>query len=180
MRPRGLYRPMSSMRISCRGIEPSEKSRNTGLAAGLDIYASIAEYVAKYPKATISTVVMSHVLEHLLKPLEKLKELIRNAPEALVYIEVPDAASYLLPNAIRWHELYFEHLNHFCKHSLSSLAAQSGIEVISAESTPFSKNLADIQCLFLVGRFQCAADHPVKNPRQGYMPTAHAAPAARR
>lgn len=146
------------------GIEPSEKSRSTGLAAGLDIYASIAEYVEKHPKVTISAVVLSHVLEHLLNPLGKLKELIHNTPEALVYIEVPDAASYLLPNGIHWHELYFEHLNHFCKYSLSSLAAQSGIEVLSAKSTPFSKNLADIQCLFLVGRFQCAPDHPVENP----------------
>ena len=146
------------------GIEPSEKSRNTGLAAGLDIYASIAEYVAKYPKTPISTIVISHVLEHLLEPLENLKELVRTAPEALVYIEVPDAASYLSPDAMRWHELYFEHLNHFCKDNLSNLAAPSGIEVISAESTSFSKNLADIQCLFLVGRFRCAAEHPLKKP----------------
>jgi SAM-dependent methyltransferase len=146
------------------GIEPSEKSRNAGRVAGIDIYASIAEYVAKHPKTTISTIVISHVLEHLLEPLEMLKELIRNAPQAMVYIEVPDAASYISPNAMRWYELHFEHLNHFCKDSFSCLAAQSCIEVITAGSTPFSKNQADIQCLFLVGRFRCtAADHPIKN-----------------
>jgi SAM-dependent methyltransferase len=152
------------------GIEPSEKSRNAGLAAGLDIYASIAEYMEKCPKISISTIVISHVLEHLLEPLEILKELIRNVPQALVYIEVPDAASYISPNAMRWYELYFEHLNHFCKDSFSCLAAQSCIEVITAGSTPFSKNLADIRCLFLVGRFPYTADYPVKSPCIGICP----------
>ena len=146
------------------GIEPSEKSRNAALATGLDIYASIAEYAANHPEATISTIVISHVLEHLFEPLKMLKELINKAPEALVYIEVPDAASYFSPDAMRWYELYFEHLNHFCKESLSKFAAQSCIEVISAESTPFSKSLADIQCLFCVGRFRCKTDIPVKKP----------------
>jgi SAM-dependent methyltransferase len=152
------------------GIEPSEKSRNTGLAAGLDIYASIAEYMEKCPKISISTIVISHVLEHLLEPLEILKELIRNVPQALVYIEVPDAASYISPNAMRWYEMYFEHLNHFCKDSFSCLAAQSCIEVITVGSTPFSKNLADIQCLFLVGRFPYTAGYPVKSPFIGICP----------
>jgi SAM-dependent methyltransferase len=145
------------------GIEPSEKSRNAGLDAGLDIYASIAEYVTKHPETKISTVVISHVLEHLLRPLEMLKELSSNAPGALVYIEVPDAAAYLSPDVMHWHELYFEHLNHFCKDSFSNLAAQSCIDVSTAESTPFSKIQADIQCMFLVGRFRYAADHPIKN-----------------
>jgi hypothetical protein len=71
---------------------------------------------------------------------------------------------------MRWHELYFEHLNHFCKDSFSCLAAQSCIELITAEPTPFSKNLADIQCLFLVGRFPYSADHPVKSPHIGTCP----------
>jgi SAM-dependent methyltransferase len=148
--------------FSAAGIEPSEKSRNAARTAGLDIYASLAEYIAKYPEATIGTVVISHVLEHLFRPLEMLKELSRNAPEALVYIEVPDAASYLSSDAMRWHELYFEHLNHFCKDSFFRLAAESCIEVITVELTPFSKDQADIQCLFLTGRFQCAPDQPIK------------------
>ena len=146
------------------GIEPSEKSRNAGGAAGLDIYASIAEYVSKYPQLTISTVVLSHVLEHLLEPCKMIKELVRSAPEALVYIEVPDAASYISPNKIRWHELYFEHLNHFCKDSLSRLAAKSCIEVRTEEALSFSQNLADIQCLSLVGQFKCVPDQTAEHP----------------
>jgi SAM-dependent methyltransferase len=146
------------------GIEPSEKSRNAGRATGLDIYASVSEYAAKQPEATIGTVVISHVLEHLLEPQKMMKELINNAPEALVYIEVPDAASYLSPDAMRWQELYFEHLNYFCKENFTNFAAQSCIEVIRAESTPFSKNLTNIQCLFLVGQFRCNTEIPVKKP----------------
>ncbi|MBA4416599.1 MAG: hypothetical protein C0392_01620 [Syntrophus sp. (in: bacteria)] len=150
--------------FSAAGIEPSEKSRNVGLNAGLDIYTSIEEYAALHPETGISTVVISHVLEHLLRPLDMLKELIRNAPDALVYIEVPDAASYLSPRVMRWYELYFEHLNHFCKDSFSNLAAQSCIEVTRVASTPFSKNQADVQCLFLVGQFRCISDHTINQP----------------
>ena len=146
------------------GIEPSEKSREAGRAAGLDIYASIAEYVAKYPQLTISTVVISHVLEHILEPCKMIKELVHDAPEAVVYIEVPDAASYISPNEIRWHELYFEHLNHFCKDSLSCLAEKSCIEVITEEAMPFSQNLGDIQCLSLVGQFKRVPDQTAETP----------------
>jgi hypothetical protein len=146
------------------GIEPSEKSRNAGLDAGLDIHASVAEYVSENPETKISTVVISHVLEHLPRPLHMLTDLKRNAPQALMYIEVPDAASYLSPDKISWHELYFEHLNHFCADNLSSLAAQSGIEVTKAESTPFSKDQADIQCLFLFGRFRCVPNQTAEYP----------------
>jgi hypothetical protein len=93
-----------------------------------------------------------------------IKELVRSAPEALVYIEVPDAASYISPNKIRWHELYFEHLNHFCKDSLSRLAAKSCIEVRTEEALSFSQNLADIQCLSLVGQFKCVPDQTAEHP----------------
>ena len=166
--------------FSASGIEPSEKSRNAGLSAGLDVYASIGEYAAEYPGTTIRTVVISHVLEHLLNPLQMLKELALHAPEALVYMEVPDAASYFSPNAIRWHELYFEHLNHFCKESLFNLAAQSCVEVIRAESTPFSQSQAEIQCLLFVGRFrdvlpdhQASSPNIVKSPRFTLLPLPH-------
>lgn len=150
--------------LRAAGIETSEKSRETGHAAGLDIYASMAEYAAKYPEAKISAVVISHVLEHLLNPLALLKEIKNIAPDGFVYIEVPDAASYLSPDAIRWHELYFEHLNHFCQASLSFLAAQSCIEVITSGTTPFSQNLFETQCLFIVGRFSRATEHPLSKP----------------
>jgi len=150
--------------FSAAGIEPSEKSRNVGLNAGLDVYSSIDEFAAKYPDVRIGTVVLSHVLEHLMNPLQMLKELALYAPEALVYIEVPDAASYLTPYAIRWHELYYEHLNHFCKESLLSFAADSGVEVMRAEFAPFSQNQADVQCLIIVGRFGDLPDHQAQRP----------------
>jgi hypothetical protein len=99
-----------------------------------------------------------------MNPLQMLKELALYAPEALVYIEVPDAASYLTPYAIRWHELYYEHLNHFCKESLLSFAADSGVEVMRAEFAPFSQNQADVQCLIIVGRFGDLPDHQAQRP----------------
>jgi SAM-dependent methyltransferase len=144
------------------GIEPSEKSRNAALSAGLNIYSSMGEYAAKNHDERIGTVVLSHVLEHLMNPLQVLQKLVSNVQGATVYMEVPDAASYISPNKMHWHELYFEHLNHFCNESLLNFAACSGVDVIRVGSAPFSETLADIQCLFLVGRLRCAADNIVK------------------
>jgi SAM-dependent methyltransferase len=165
--------------FSAAGIEPSEKSRNTALSAGLDIYASVEEYAEDHPQANIRTVIISHVLEHLLNPSNMLQELASYAPDALVYIEVPDAVSYLSPNAIRWHELYFEHLNHFCMESLSNFAAKSGIDVSRTASTSFSRNQADVQCLIIVGQFgdltndQTMRPMAIKCPRFTLPPLPH-------
>ena len=150
--------------FSAAGVEPSKINRNAGISSGLDIYSSIEEFAAKHPDVSIGTVVLSHVLEHLMDPLQMLKELSLYAPEAVVYMEVPDAVSYLAPNAIRWHELYYEHLNHFCKESLFNFAACLGVEVLRAESIPFSLSQSEVQCLMIVGRFGDASDHQVECP----------------
>ena len=165
--------------FSAAGIEPSQKSRDAGASAGIEVYPSIEKFAAGHPDAKIGAIVLSHIMEHLMNPLRMLKELARHAPDALVYMEVPDAASYLCPNSIRWHEMYFEHLNHFCKESLSNLAEQSRIEVLNAEAVSFSRNRADNICISLIGRFSenlnLQTRHPetVRGPRCILPPLPH-------
>jgi SAM-dependent methyltransferase len=138
--------------FSAAGIEPSKKSRDACLKTGLDVFSSIEEYASNCPHVRIGTIVLSHVLEHLLVPQDMLKALSRLAPGAAIYVEVPDGESYISPDKVRWHELYFEHLNHFCKESLLNLAVCSGIEVERAGSAAFSRDQADVRCLSAIGR----------------------------
>jgi SAM-dependent methyltransferase len=157
-------------RVCATGIEPSEKSRTAVLRAGLEVYSSIDEYAEKCPNVSIGTVVLSHVLEHLLEPRKILEDLVRIAPGAKVYMEVPDAVSYISPDSMRWHELYFEHLNHFSEDSLSLLVADFCAEAGRAESTSFSETLSDIRCLSLCGIFKRHPDQTAERFNKGIVP----------
>lgn len=152
------------------GIEPSEKSRKCALASGLDVFDSLSAFTARNPEHKIRAVVISHVIEHLMRPLDCLREIARYAPNALVYIEVPDASSYLsLPN-IRWQELYFEHLSHFHQDGIAELATNAGILITREGAIPFSQDQGDTYCLFLVGRFSAEISPHVNRPQSRALP----------
>lgn len=135
------------------GIEPSAKSREVAKKAGLHVYRSMDAFVKNNPSWKVQAVVFSHVLEHLMNPIHPIRVFAEYANDALVYIEVPDAGSYLSPNAIRWQEMYFEHLSHFRKQNIAEFARRSGIEIKKEGETPFSSLQADVRCRFIVGRF---------------------------
>ncbi len=152
--PGGLISRCLEHGLEAVGIELSAKSREVAKNAGLDIYESLDAFVSENPSCKIRTVVLSHLLEHLTNPIHLIRILAKYANNALVYIEVPDADSYLAPNNICWHNICFEHLSHFRKHNITELAANSGIEIINegvASYTPARKNE---QCIFLLGRFR--------------------------
>lgn len=142
--------------LEAAGIEPSAKSREVAKKAGLHVYESLDAFVTENPSCKIQTVVFSHILEHLMNPIHLIRILAKYANNALVYIEVPDADSYLSPNNIRWREMYFEHLSHFRKHNIAELAAHSGVEIINEGVTSFSPAQQDVRCLFLLGHFRDA------------------------
>ncbi len=148
------------------GIEPSKHSRNVGLSAGLNIYASLKSYLKNCPPAPIETVILSHTLEHMLNPLNAIKKLASIAPNALIYIEVPDANAYLSPAAIRWHELYFEHICHFHGQALQNLADLVGIKTNRTGEIPFSKNQSKTKCIFLAGEIDGIKRTSITNKHQ--------------
>lgn len=134
------------------GIESSTKSREIAQKAGLHVYESVDDFVAKNAECKIQAVVFSHVLEHLINPMGILRVFAKFANGALVYIEVPDAGSYLSPSAVRWQEMYFEHLSHFCERYITEFSRRSSIEIKKQGEIPFSKLQKDIRCRFVLGR----------------------------
>ncbi|MBF0232159.1 MAG: methyltransferase domain-containing protein [Desulfamplus sp.] len=135
------------------GIEPSAKSRQLAQKSGLQVYESITAFITEKPLCNIKGVIFSHVLEHLIDPLNFLHIVAQSSPDALVYIEVPDTDSYLSPTSVRWERMYFEHLSHFRKNSLAQLASLANIEIIKEGVTAFSELQQDNKCRYIVGYF---------------------------
>ena len=152
--PGGLISRCLEQGLEVAGIEPSAKSREVAKKAGLHVYKSLDEFVIENPSCKIRTVILSHILEHLIDPIHLIRILAKYANNALVYIEVPDADSYLSPNNIGWYRMYFEHLAHFRKQNIAEFAAHLGVEIINEGATSYSPVYQDIQCLFLLGRFR--------------------------
>jgi SAM-dependent methyltransferase len=143
------------------GIESSAKNCEAAQEAGLHVYESIDAYVASSPSDKVQAVVFSHVLEHLMNPMNLIRTFAKYADDASVYIEVPDAGSYISPSSIRWQEMYFEHLSHFRKRNIAELARRSCIQIRKEGEIPFSILQADIRCRFILGRF-ATKERPVE------------------
>jgi len=132
------------------GIEPSNQSRLKARNTEYEIYPSFESLQEHYSGSQIQSVVVSHVLEHLLEPLKQIQVWITWANQARFYFEVPDASAYLIEKT-RWHELYFEHLSHFYPQHLALLAQLAGLQVIKKNTCSFSPLQSEIQCAYLVG-----------------------------
>jgi len=88
-----------------------------------------------------------------MSPINLIRFFAEYANDSLVYVEVPDADSYLSPKAVRWQEMYFEHLSHFREINIKELASRACIEILKEGKTPFSELQKDIHCRFIIGRF---------------------------
>ncbi len=156
----GLIARCLARGLRAAGIEKSARSRQMAEAAGLNVYESLDDFLARCPDH-VGAVVFSHVLEHVLDPLTILRHAAERFGETLFFIEVPDAENYLKPEAIRWEEMYFEHINHFRKESLRRLAENIPLDIIREEQVSFSPDLNEVACLVLTGKVS-----PEKRPAQ--------------
>ncbi len=109
------------------GIEASKSCRDfVRSALSIRVINSLKEFSGK-----VDVVVLSHVLEHIFSPRTFLQELKRVFHEdTLCYIEVPRAEAYIFPQ-LNWHELYFEHINHFSQIGLVSMMKSAGFQVLT-------------------------------------------------
>jgi SAM-dependent methyltransferase len=134
--------------------------------AGCEWHASLADLRASLPPP-IDLVIINHVLEHLKHPvqvLESLKPLL--APNARLYIEVPDIAEYR-----KLKMLHIAHLYHFSSDTLAQLAARAGFDVRLIEKHAPAKHLLSLRCVLAVaaGRASSAEDQQtLVNRRAGW------------
>lgn len=103
----------------------------------------------------IDLVIINHVLEHLKQPvqvLESLKPLL--APNARIYVEVPDVTEYR-----KLSMLHIAHLYHFSSDTLTQLAGRAGYEVRLIEKYMPKKHPRSLRCVL------AAADAAPASPR---------------
>lgn len=153
--------------LQAAGIEKSVASRRSAMKSGHYVYESLEQFSAQHT-GQVYAVVFSHVLEHLLDPLQILRQTNGIFRKALFYLEVPDADAYLAPDEVRWNEMYFEHLNHFRRDSLYNMAANVPLDIVDQGRTTFSPELKDVACLTLLSR----ASNQEKKQTQTLMPNA--------
>jgi SAM-dependent methyltransferase len=82
-----LLRALSAHGIECEGVEPDERYHEIEPARDHRLYASLDEVTGRY-----DLIAMSHVLEHINRPVEYMRRLIDDytEPGALLMIEVPN------------------------------------------------------------------------------------------
>lgn len=110
--------------------------------AGCEWHASLADLQASQPPP-IDLIIINHVLEHLKHPvqvLESLKPML--APNARIYIEVPDVAEYR-----KLKSLHIAHLYHFSADTLTQLVTRAGFDVRLMEKHAPSKHPRSLRCV---------------------------------
>lgn len=128
------------------GVDPSAACVQQAAAIpGVSAYVgSLTQMPAE--EEPYDVVILSHVLEHVRDVKEALgclSQFLR--PEALVYVEVPDASRYVDFAWSPFQDFNTEHINHFSLVSLGNLLRQCGLrpvhgaakEILSAPGMPY-------------------------------------------
>ena len=84
-------------------------------------------------------IILSHVLEHVVD-LQPLLQAVRAllAPGGAIYVETPDASSYLGHAFVPYYFFDSEHINHFDPDSIATLARACGLVPVDAGCTEFA------------------------------------------
>lgn len=136
-------------------IEPNPTFGRFAMAhAGCEWHASLDDCRTSLPPP-IDLVIINHVLEHLKHPvqvLQSLKPLL--APNAQVYIEVPDVLEYR-----KLKVLHIAHLYHFSADTLAHLAANAGFDVRLIEKHAPAKHPRSLRCVLAASVDAAASAH---------------------
>jgi len=129
------------------GVETSLKSREF---AKENFSLSVSDSIDVIDKP-IDCFIISHVFEHVFSPNLLLNNLLKfSHKNSIFYIEVPLAEDYLTP-PIKWHELYFEHINHFSKPDLTRLIDSNNLSILEMASVNFYQHRSDSSmCQFVI------------------------------
>ncbi len=113
------------------GVEPNSEIANRGRQRGLNIIDATLEQ-ARFSDNSFDIVTMSHVLEHVMDPLETLREVARILrPGGILDTEQPDldAPERRLFGRCWWGWHMPRHLHHFSRESLTRMIEAAGLRL---------------------------------------------------
>lgn len=117
------------------GVDPSPASIRHVRERGFNGEAMNIAQLSPATLGTFDVIILSHVLEHVFdvsSTLATLRSLLSD--RGLLYIEVPDAAGYLTHPAVPFYYFDSEHINHFNRSMLETMAVLHGFSVrVAAE-----------------------------------------------
>lgn len=134
---------LSDKRVLYRlqGIEVSQESIALGSKLFPKLHISQGDiYDLHVPDHSIDIVLCSEVLEHLEKPEQAIKELVR-ITKSYIVVSVPHEPWFMLANLLRGKYVshfgnHPEHINHWTRRSLVQFLRNNGIVIVSV-SHPF-------------------------------------------
>ena len=130
----GTMNLLKNKTASIAGVEPQEAIRSILEKKGFTMFKTAGEM----PKETFELVTLFHVLEHILNPLETLRQ-VREAmrPGATLLVEVPHARDALLSifdlDAFKKFTLWSEHLVLHTRESLQKLLEAAGFKIVEVQ-----------------------------------------------
>lgn len=126
-------------KVTYVAIEPDPYSRQVAKEKiGIDLRDDTIENYLREEKAVFDFIYLDQVFEHLLTPLQTLKDLTRLlAPKGVIYIGVPNSYNPGV-SMDRYYEL--AHTYGYTPSTMSSFASQAGLKVISLRD-PFAPAL---------------------------------------
>jgi SAM-dependent methyltransferase len=128
------------------GVELDPLARETATRRGLRVLAGSAESLPELPAAGFDAVVMSHVLEHTIDPLQAIANAARllKAGGRLI-VEVPNnACASLSDSGVAWPWLDVpRHLNFFTGRSLRGIARAANLDLLGFEWTGYCRMFSE-------------------------------------
>lgn len=140
------------------GFDPSFIQGRANLEAGKGVTVIQDYYSERYADYAADFVICRHVLEHIPKPKEFLRNVkgaLGASPEAAVFFELPNASFVFQKNGI-WDILY-EHCFYYSSIALARLFSASGFDVLNVSET------FDGQYLSLEGRLSSGGNKLLGN-----------------
>lgn len=141
----GLLKGLATLGYDVVGVEPDDDARAVASETGLTVYDGTAEDLPAEllsQRGTFDAVVMSHVLEHTLNPIEAVSAVVDLlAPGGLFICEVPNNACFEAERAgPRWSFLDVpRHLNFFTAQSLEAIMEKCRCPVQSRQYVGYAR-----------------------------------------
>ena len=138
-----LLKSFNNIGYDCYGVERSKFSADCDSIKGVTIFKKDLKDI-DFNTGSMDVVVLWHVLEHLLKPVETLKELTRIlVPGGLLVLSVPNFNSF---QALYFKKHWFHldvprHTYHFSLTSLSILLANNKYTIIRKSTFSIEQNI---------------------------------------